>query len=71
MQAVNKFYKGEGAEKGSHLAIEFEIPSEAISLDIPMLEGIEKDGWRIYPLVTPVVSIVPSFSLLCCNDIMI
>ncbi len=57
MQAVEQFYERNGAEKGSHLAIEFEVPSEPISLDIPMLEGIEKDGWRIYPLVTPVVSI--------------
>ncbi len=53
---MEQFYKGEGAEKGSFLAIEFDALSEAISLDIPMPEGIEQDGWRIYPLVTPVVS---------------
>ncbi len=68
---MEQFYERKGAEKGSHLTIEFEVPSEAISLDIPMLEGIEKDGWKIYPLVTPIVSIVPSFSLSYCNDVMI
>ncbi len=57
---MKNFYKGEGAEKGSYLPIEFEVLSNAISLDIPMSNGIEKDGWRIYPLVTPVVSIVPT-----------
>ncbi len=67
---MEQFYERKGAEKGSHLAIEFEYPSETISLDIPMPNGIEQDGWRIYPLVTPVVSIVPSFSLSCCNDVM-
>ncbi len=71
MQAVEQMYEKKRAEKGSHLAIEFEVPSEPISLDIPMPRGVEQDGWRIYPLVTPVVSIVPSFSLSCCNDVMI
>ncbi len=56
MQAVEQFYERKGAEKGGDLAIEFDAPSDAISLDIPMPRGIEQDGWRIYPLVTPVVS---------------
>ncbi len=67
---MEQFYERKGAEKGSYLAIEFEVLSNTISLDIPMPRGIEQDGWRIYPLATPVVSIVPSFSLSYCNDVM-
>ncbi len=53
---MEQFYKGEGAVKGPYLAIEFNDACDTISLDIPMPKGIEQDGWRIYPLVTPVVS---------------
>ncbi len=46
MQAVEQFYERKGAEKGSYLAIEFDAPSDAISLYIPMpIEVLSKmDG---------------------------
>lgn len=50
---VNEEYKRKGARPGPHQVIEFE--SDMITLDIPM-EGITTDGWKITPLMRPVVS---------------
>ena len=46
-------YIREGAVRDLHQSIEFE--SDAISLDIP-LEGVNTKGWKITPLIHPVVS---------------
>ena len=53
MQVVKQEYKDEKAVLGLHQLVEFE--SDAISLDIP-LEGITIKGWKITPLIRPVVS---------------
>ena len=53
MQVVKQEYKDEKAVLGLRQLVEFE--SEAISLDIPM-EGISIKGWKITPLIRPVVS---------------
>ena len=50
-----KKYKEEGAIFGLHQPVEFEAESDAISLDIPM-EGLSIKGWKITPLMRPVVS---------------
>ena len=46
-------YEGKGAILGLQQPMEFE--SDTISLDIP-LEGIAIKGWKITPLMRPVVS---------------
>ena len=46
-------YAREGAIRDVHQPVEFE--SEAISLNIP-LEGVSIKGWKITPLMRPVVS---------------
>ena len=48
-----KKYKEEGAILGLHQPVEF--VADAISLDIPM-EGLSIKGWKITPLIRPVVS---------------
>ena len=45
-----------GGKKGPYLGIQFDEGSKQISLDIPLPNGVEHDGWRIYPLVPPIVS---------------
>ena len=49
---MNK-YEGKGAILGLQQPVEFE--SDSIALDIPM-EGIAINGWKITPLMRPVVS---------------
>ena len=43
-----------GAVLGLYQPLEFE--RESISLDIPMPDGISISGWKITPLIRPVVS---------------
>ena len=50
---IKNEYNEKGAQPGPHQVVEFE--SDMITLDIPM-EGITKDGWKITPLMRPVVS---------------
>ena len=56
-------YSEKGALAGPHQPVEFE--SDMISLDIPM-EGITIEGWKITPLIRPVVlrvyTILPSIA---------
>ena len=53
MQVVKEEYKDGKAVLGLRQLVEFE--SDTISLDIPM-EGITDKGWKITPLIRPVVS---------------
>ena len=53
LQVVKEEYERKGAILGLHQPVEFE--SDTISLDIPM-EGISIKGWKITPLIRPVVS---------------
>ena len=46
-------YEKKGAVLGLHQPVDFE--SDMITLDIPM-EGVSISGWKIIPLVHPVVS---------------
>ena len=53
VKAVKDEYIKQGALPGPHQVVEFE--SDAITLDIP-LEGKTIKGWKITPLIRPVVS---------------
>ena len=53
VKVVKEEYERESAVRGLHQPLEFE--SNAITLDIPM-EGISICGWKITPLIRPVVS---------------
>ena len=48
-------YDNKGSILGLHQPLEFEAESDKIALDIPK-EGIAVKGWKITPLVPPVVS---------------
>ena len=52
---MKKAYEKDKALLGLHQVVEFE--SDAVMLDIPM-EGITAKGWRITPLIRPVVSLM-------------
>ena len=60
---VRKEYDNKGALLGLHQPLEFEAESDEITLDIPK-EGITIKGWKITPLVPPVVSSC-GYQLLC------
>ena len=47
-------YERKGAVLGLYQPMEFE--GESISLDIPMPDGLSVNGWKITPLIRPVVS---------------
>ncbi len=53
---MGKKYEEEGAKKISDLVFKFREDSDHISIDIPMDEGVKKDGWWISALVYPMVS---------------
>ena len=53
-QVVKEEYERKGAVLGLYQPLEFE--GESISLDIPMPGGISISGWKITPLMRPVVS---------------
>ncbi len=36
--------------------MQFDDSCEELSLDVPIPGGVEQDGWKIYPLIAPVVS---------------
>jgi hypothetical protein len=57
VKAIELEYRGKGALFGPHQPVEFEASHDAvsISLDIPM-EGLFINGWKITPLIRPVVS---------------
>ncbi len=53
---MDKYYKEEGAvRKRPDCSFLFGKNSDKISVDIPM-EGVEYDGWKIFPLAAPYVS---------------
>ena len=52
-QCVRQHFTKKGAINGPYLGIEF--GEDRIELNIPMPEGININGWRITPLVPPVV----------------
>ena len=54
MKAIKIEYSEKGALVGPHQPVEFE--ADTISLDIPMPEGLSIKGWKITPLIRPVVS---------------
>ena len=51
---VKEEYERKGAVLGLYQPLEFE--GESVSLDIPMPDGISISGWKITPLMCPVVS---------------
>ena len=53
VKAIEDEYSKKGVLPGPHQVVEFE--ADTISLDIPM-EGITIKGWKITPLMRPVVS---------------
>ena len=52
-KVIGDNYSKKGAIAGPHQPVEFE--SDMITLDIPV-KGITINGWKITPLVRPVVS---------------
>ena len=53
LQIVQQQYSASGATSGPHLSVEFE--TDTISLEVPS-EGVTlENGWRIFPLLSPVV----------------
>ena len=56
LQAVDDYYKSEGAEKGPDCSFLFDTNSNKISVDIPPGKDVEHDGWMIFSLATSNVS---------------
>ena len=55
VQVVKEEYKKYNALLGLRQLVEFE--SDAVMLDIP-IQGIAVKGWKITPLIRPVVSLI-------------
>ena len=57
VKAIELKYGEKGALVGPHQPVKFEVGNDTISvaLDIPM-EGLSIQGWKITPLMRPVVS---------------
>ena len=53
LQYVREKYTAEGATVGPNLRVEFE--SKSISLELPSVDVILNDGWKIIPLIPPEV----------------
>ena len=51
---MNKYYSREKAEKGPHIQ-SIEFVGKEISLTFP--KETPNDGWKLYPLVPPTVSL--------------
>lgn len=54
LQYVREQYVAEGAIVGPNLRVEF-AESKSISLELPSVDVILNDGWKIIPLTPPEV----------------
>ena len=54
LKVVERDYRKKRAQSGPKQVVEFE--SDRISLDIPMEGTGDLKGWKIFPLMRPVVS---------------